>query len=355
MIIYYFVFLIILVQSFIDILSKNKLLKVFIISLTAILMIAFSGLRWETGTDWDSYVRIFDNIDLHDLGESGYEFIYELLIRIIKYFTSDYTAVLLITAIIIISLTYLTLYTYSPYPTISILMLLSYSINSSGFGYRQDLAIAICFFAYRFIHQRKLYKFLLCILIATFVHQSALIFMIAYWIYTLKWSRNYFISLCILSLLCYLFSSQLDWIASHLSSTASYKIEEYTQSDANNDSKNLIVGILNRLFILIIPLYVIYKKSSNNTVEIMRLCNFLIIGLIIFSILGSINPVFTRFTRYFDIFHILVLPLSMFLLRLNNRLIVYMLIVLYLLLKYYLVINNAEGIYVPYKSIFNIL
>ena len=106
----------------------------------------FAGFRWETGTDWNNYIFYFRTVD--QLKSDVPVLVYELLARTIKFIFGNYQFMLLITAALIITFTYKTISEFSPYPLFSVFLLYTYSLNSGGFGYRQDIAIALCFSLY---------------------------------------------------------------------------------------------------------------------------------------------------------------------------------------------------------------
>ena len=65
----------------------------------------------------------------------------------------------------------------------------SYLILFSGL--RQGIAIAICFFSIRFIDKKKVIKFIICIILATLFHYSAIVFIIAYPVYWLSIGKKF--------------------------------------------------------------------------------------------------------------------------------------------------------------------
>jgi len=167
MIPYIIVFFICLLFSLLDFFVKSNILKYIMIFTFGIIIIVFAGIRWQIGTDWENYSTAFYTIQSIGFGKSGFEFFFELLLRTSIYFSGGFTLFLFLNAIIIFLSTSYTLIKYSPFPLFSLLLLLSYSFNSSGFGYRQDIAISICFFSAYFIFERKLLLFILSVFIAT--------------------------------------------------------------------------------------------------------------------------------------------------------------------------------------------
>lgn len=357
---YFLVYAIISMFAIFDFSIEQRKVKTLLMFLLGIFFICFAGFRWDVGTDWEQYLYFFNVVDLSSIGQAGHEFFYEILLRISRSIFDNYTAMLFLTACIIIYFTYSGIKKYSVYPILSILILYSYSINSSGFGYRQDIAIAIVFFAFRYIQQRKLKKFLVWIFIATLFHQTAIIFTCAYWVYNFKWNTKYFMILVISTILGYILMSKLDFIAGLYTQSAQGKLDYYMDNKdetfgAGGDSTTVLLrGISNRLFLLLIPLLVIFTRKNEKIEELKKIYNIFLFGLIFFVVFGSVAVVFLRFTRYFDIFQILVIPLTVKLSPPKHRFPLFILLILYLFVKFFLVIVNDNDTYVPYKTIFDI-
>lgn len=356
---YFLVYAIISMFAIFDFSIEQRKVKTLLMFLLGIFFICFAGFRWDVGTDWEQYLYFFDVVDLSSIGQAGHEFFYEILLRISKNIFDNYTAMLFLTACIIVYFTYSGIKKYSVYPILSILILYSYSINSSGFGYRQDIAIAIVFFAFRYIQERKLIKFLVWIFIATLFHQTAIIFTCAYWVYNFKWNIKYFMILVVSTVLVYILMSKLDFIAGLYTQSAQGKLDYYMDNKdetfgAGDANTVLIRGIFNRIFLLVIPLIVIFTRKDEKVEELKKLYNIFLFGFIFFIVFGSVAVVFLRFTRYFDIFQILVIPLALRLSAPKHRFPLLILLIIYLFIKFLLVIINDNDIYVPYKTIFDI-
>lgn len=359
MILYFVIFGLVLLLSLFDLGIKSQKNKGILILILSIIFILFASIRWEVGTDWDQYLWFFNIIDKADFGKAGHEFLYEVLLRIAKFLFGTYTGMLFLTAFIIISLTFRTIYKYSIYPILSILVLFAYSINASGFGYRQDIAIAITFFSFKFIYERKLIKFLVCILFATLFHQTAIIFTVAYWIYSIKWTRKYLILLIVSTVIGFFIMNKLDFIAGLYTQSAQGKLDYYLENKdetfGGGDSPVLILirGIANRFFLLFLPLLIIFTKKNEKVEELKKLYNIFLFGFLFFLVFGSVAVVFLRFTRYFDIFQILVIPLTVYLSPPKHRVALILLLLTYFSIKFSVVILNDKNIYVPYQTIFD--
>ena len=359
MIPYFVVFFICFLFTLFDLFVKNKTLKNGMILFFGGIFILFAGLRWETGTDWDNYLNAFNSIQNAEFGESGYEFFYELLLRFSMLLSSKYTLVTFLTAIIIFTLTTTTIKKYSPYPLFSLLLLLSYSINSIGFGYRQDLAISICFFSTYFILKRKLFLFFSLVLIATLFHQSAIIFFPAYWVSRFVWNKKTIIYLTILIIIFYFLISKIGYIASIYSQSAAYKVSNYNEMSQeeslmgnDNPITLLLRGIFNRILIIVPPVIVLLNNKTRNS-YLLYIFNIMLFGFVLFILLSPLGYVFLRFTRYYEVYQIILIPLAIYFSKPKIRLFLISIYLVYCLFKFSFVLIFDKNVYVPYQTIFS--
>lgn len=358
---YIIIYLLLLILLLYDFSTSKYSEKVRLIYFIGFCILLLSGLRWKTGTDWDNYYYYYrTNFDGTKIGHSGFEFFYELFIRLMYLYTESYSYVLFFTCLIIIICTYKTILKFSPYPIFSIFLLFTYSLNSSGFGYRQDIAIAITTFSVISVYKRNFIQFLILVLIASQFHQSAIIFILAYWIPKFRWNKRTVLLLIFGIVSLILIFSNITSLAGIYSDSAQDKIDTYTSGDFEDsvgDSSNpyvvLIRGIFNRLFILIFILIIlkIYIKKEN-VKHIIFFFNLYIFGFLIFITASPTAVVFIRFTRYFDMFFIILIPLCLYFIPPKARFNALILLLFYTSIKFILFLYLDDKIFVPYNSIF---
>lgn len=101
-------------------------------------------------------------------------------------------------------------YKYSPNPTLSLVMFVA--LGEYGFmvqALRQAVAMSICLMSLEFCRQRKLLKFLLVIFIATLFHQTAIVFIIVYFLYGFTMNIKMYAALSATGVLLIVFSNQV--------------------------------------------------------------------------------------------------------------------------------------------------
>lgn len=339
-----------------QILNRNTIIKSIGITLAVLSLVLIASIRNEIGTDWSNYFELFQNVDLTPWGESGLEFLFEMIVRFDKMVWDNYNFHLFVTSLIILIPTSYFLFKYSPLPIYSLILLFGYSINSSGFGYRQDIAIAICMLSMIFVFSKKFKLFIMTVGLASLFHQSALIFIITYFLINLNLNIYTLILIELAIILGIQFSlSSSSFFMNLYTESAAQKLESYLLLDKEeafigieNSTTKFTSACINR-FILIIPSIYIGLKHTN---PILKNLNILIVfGAIIYIGFFNYGYVFTRLARYFEIFSIVTIPLGASLITKTKRQILLLLFYLLSLFKLLMVIINDDHIYTPYNHI----
>ena len=197
MLFYFVIFLFVAGTSFLDLTNIDRSNKLIILCLLGAVIVTIAGIRWETGADWTPYYNFFEyNERLTDFIEDPYQFEYGFgyLNYIVKNIFESYNVMLAIISCIVVVLKYTTLYQFSPYPLLAGVINFS-NFNGDIFPVRQYIAIAICFFSIRYIIRENKVFFIMAILIATLFHVTALVFLLAYYLYWAKISTRMWIIL----------------------------------------------------------------------------------------------------------------------------------------------------------------
>lgn len=172
--------------------DKKSSLTVWVV---AIMMVILSGLRGNVGADYPIYRSFyslyFPTIDFSDVfdkmllrkSDLDIEWMYVLLNKFVFSFGGPFQSFTFVSACLTVGMKLRTYYKESPYPIFSVLLIFipGYFIADSG-HMRQALGMAVCIVSYKFIKERKLLWFLLCIYVAYGFHKSAIIFLPAYWL-----------------------------------------------------------------------------------------------------------------------------------------------------------------------------
>lgn len=194
--IYYLIFFLLVVTSYFEF-SKNEQGSKQWYYVIVIIMMFTAGLGYGLSPDWVAYFQTFNLLGDISWGqldrfaelasmEKGYLGLNKLLGDI----GFDFGMLTLIMAIVALTLKTSTFYKYGGLP---FLVLFIYAMPNFMFEehvhIRQGMANAIAIFSVRYIIDRKLWKFLLCIAIGYQFHESIIVFILAYWIGVMKFNE----------------------------------------------------------------------------------------------------------------------------------------------------------------------
>ncbi|MFT5891952.1 MAG: hypothetical protein ACI9Y7_002059 [Dokdonia sp.] len=318
------------------------------------------GLRWQTGTDWETYLLHFEEINsLSDVYYTitGFEQGYSFFILIVKYFWNSYTAFLVIHALLYYVLVFSAFKKFSPYIFISLLVFYATSMGIMGSN-RQLIALGICLFALRYVVANKnALNFFLLVGLAFMFHTSAILFIVYYFLNRdIKQSLLFTILIASFiigktSLPAVAFSFIGDNIGSMGASKVLYYTERYQEDSALY--RLGILGLLKRL--LFVGLFVYNYKALTARLPYYKLIfNGYIVGLVIYLLFSSsILVLVNRGSLYFTVMETLLLS-SQFLLLKNKHYQVNALILLFIvtIFLFFQSIGGYDDLFLPYKGIF---
>lgn len=363
--IYYLFFLFASFVATCDLLKTPIVYKKIIATFIGILTIIFAGIRWRTGTDWEPYLNIFSYSDNFEIFMSqGYETLFLLVNFISKYIYNSYTIYLFIIATIVVVLKYSTFFKISRYPLICILASMAF-YSMDMFTVRQGIAIAITIFSLRYITQNEQSKakFIFCVIVASGFHITALVFIPAYLIFKMKSSISRIILItCIAAIISMLFGAAniLGLMISYLPSFISMKITRYLAlQDLNAFSEipsevRRAIGYAKRILFVVVFAWATYGMRNDDEGRTIRgMFNLFAFSSIMFMLLDSVHPVFSRLAMYYSASEIFLVSSVLYRFRKNAGIfIIYSVIVLYLISRLIYGFNNHPDLFYPYETIF---
>ncbi|WP_028121077.1 EpsG family protein [Epilithonimonas tenax] len=347
-----FVFLV--VYSFYEVYGAEKKTSNVLVWILGIYMIIIIGFRNYVGADYPIYMSMygeyFPTIDYAQLinkmflreSKLDIEWLYVFLNKIIYETGGPFYLFTLVSAILSIGGKLLFFSKNSKYPVFAILLFMipAYFIADSG-HMRQALGMTVCVLSFRFIKDRQVWWYLLCVYLAFGFHKSAIIFLPAYWLVTIPMNSGrifYAIMVCIILSpfqVYNLFSTFLDTLNVQ---DVTNGFNGYVSYEAKSSS--FMDGlVLTFSFILIT-----YDKVTCEKIyyyEYMR--NILVGGVCLYFIMRS-NPVFsTRLVGPYLAFAPLVITAIVFSVQLNTKRMLHLFFVSFMIF-YYFVFVRYQGV-----------
>ena len=332
---------------------------------TALFFWILSFIRWETGTDWDSYLSFFEKCSKYEefRDDGGFELFYASLSYLVKSITSDYSVFLFVIASIIFPLTYSTIYKFSPLPFVSLLLYLLLR-RADIFFVRESIAIAFCLFSIRYIINRNLLQFVICVVIGMQFHTSVIIFLPAYWIFKMNIKTKYMIiaigfftvsAICLQDIIARYFSSLSIILGGSIEDRAEKYIERgFDSGGASSMAAALIQGSINRLIFFITFLSAL--KYKYNDIVYKGYLNLYFFSIIIFLLLTPFSLTLGRLVNSYEIISILLIGHVFSIKSIKNKNILFFVFFIYITIRF--IVGTLFGVYskefVPYKTIFEI-
>ena len=270
----------------------------------------FIGVRFNYGIDYLSYLDGYENfkhgnIGLFDNVEGGFTFI----VNILAYFDVHFSIFFALVAFIQIFIIYYALKEERYLlPFVVLLIILGPHLVSMCGGLRQWVAAFIFLFSIRYIANKNLIKYLICIFIAYTMHKSVLILIPLYFLpVNKKIIPNVYIQIGLL-LLCVFLGLNPSWTEilfkledllfflnySNYSETLSIWMEE--GNDFNFGFQN--ISLLTVSIITIILFNKIQKQYKDN--KLIILFNLFLIGVCYYFVMFRAGIIFFRINIYFS-------------------------------------------------------
>lgn len=331
--------------------KSSKPINVFFALLTILIPSIFAGLRYGIGTDYYSYQEGFTRIK--NYFDVDTEFLYLYINKFVAFIGLDFQTVLFITAFITTLFIYLSLKNYqdSIYIGVGMLvyMLMYYQISFNAI--RQIAAMAIILFSIKYIHERKLIKFTLFILLAMGFHETALLFYPIYFLYFLYGTNKHkllkIVSFSILILIMINYSTILFPVISSFE-TFSYYADSYLRTEKEFE---LGVGIFFRTLPFILAGF-LFRKELTKSHEFILIFNIMIIGCISLLTAYSSENYTERISYYFLSTLIIFVPYICKLSKTHNKYVIGIIVVLSVIALWYMdFIYLGRNETIPYQWI----
>lgn len=307
-------------------------------AIVIILITSVAICRYNIGYDYETYHEIIKH-ERTELVEMLFSPLSALLAKIAIYFHSPQLLFILFgipTYFLLIS----TIKKYSLNYSLSVLIFICLFYYTSLSVIRQALSVAICFYGYKFVVDRKFIKYLITIVIAALVHPSAIIALAIYWI--VKFRFKILITLIICGIL-------IKPVIFHLMEQYGFYSSYITEDKELSGGK--LTSLLEFFFLAICLLLWKSKKMTDNN----GLINILVTGMCMYFMFGA--HIGGRAGLYFNIFFCLLIPNILFFLtgkfKMYTTYIISFIFISYFIAYLWMpILRNEASAYIPYKVFF---
>jgi len=275
------------------------------------LFILTSSRNITVGNDTFNYYYAFNTMskDFFDFSTSRFELGYIFFNKIVQFIGLEYIHFqVLISILFYISFIKL-LKKYSINIPMSITIFISMHLFFQTMNLsRQFMAVSILFLSFHYLVNKKVFKYFISVVIASFFHSTAWVFFLVYPFSKMKFSKKNLVLIVVSFMFIYLrFDSLLEIYFLISNKYSSYTESIYFETEGNIATYfNLLMYILIFIWIILIDI-----KNKELTIENKRILNTMksIVFLsVFFGFLALKAPLFGRFNIYFTIFYVIILP-----------------------------------------------
>lgn len=315
-------------------------------AIVAFQWILISGFRhWSIGADTIQYIRAFERIKNKSWPEiwsnlwnylfNGLEIKdpgYDLFQKLFQILFNDHQFFLLFVAALFTSIMAVWIYKNSSMPEISFLL---YSVLFYSFyavtGTRQTIATALTVFCgYKYIKERKLFKFALLAFVAFLIHKSSIVFAPFYFIANIPITPIYIIiALCTILIIVLGGKPLYGAVAESLG---------FGEGQINYDvgGAETYALVLTLACIVVLLMYKFYKNRREDSTQLFNITLLTLLS----SLLVFQNQSFMRIQQYYSLFLMITLPEVVLSFDKRAKLFTYLGSIFFLIL--YLITNNPE-------------
>jgi hypothetical protein len=326
--------------AFVELAKSSRMYSVISLFFTLIIFVLIAGLRNNVGADWVSYIDFYHNVEEAERVEIGYR----LLNNYFSGLSVSYTIFLLsINLFALILMFYFIKNNTKLMLLASLLFFCDLYLYYNLSGIRQAIAISITCYSITYVINRQFFKFILAVLLASFFHASALVFIFIYYLPVGMPSFKFIFVVIILFIIGFIFQENISEIITL------YNIKDATFYVKNQENiisfKDYIVGIVKRS-ILVLVLFLYGRPffiNKNNWL----FTNIYLFGLIIYICTYNISPdIGVRLSSYFTIFEIIIVGRLICSIRiLSNRVFIFSIYICVALFKINSYTNDQAYIY----------
>lgn len=272
--------------------------------LLLLMLAVFAGIRGEFTSDHSDYIKYFDYISSLSFKEVfSRSFVMEkgfvVLSKFIGCISDSPVFYMLLISFVTLCFYFAAFKKYSVMPWLTVLLFVSIGDYYGMFNLtRQVLAAAICFWATKYINESKLdgIKYAICIILASTIHQTALIMLPMYFLLRIKTTWKSVVIYTGMGTIAYVFLPQIiDFFQSIFP-----KYKDY-QWGMGEGSFNSVIASMAVLIFTLVSIYFLHDSLEMEKIENRKIMNG-VIFTIIFLILGTKIYMVSRMAYFFKPF-----------------------------------------------------
>ncbi|UTN04630.1 EpsG family protein [Flavobacterium bizetiae] len=325
----------------------------------------FTGLRWETGTDWESYKVLFDTLELNWtflLNVYSFDLGYVLLNAFVKMFTNNYTLFLLVDSFIGVGIVFWFLKKHSSNPNISFFLFYNAFFVAQFMGSnRRMISLGAGLFVFYFVHEKKYKKYAIWQTIGFLFHRTSIMLILAWFIPRKRFTTKQILIILMVCLfigipqLPFKFVGFLGDVLSAFSSNPFVeKMLFYSENNENVIPENtnpvilMTLSVIKRSVFILFYLYVIKKNKGILDSLSDYFLNVYIVGFALYLLFNG-SPIFQMISTYFTFIEIALIGRFWSYTDVRTKFIFLGILLFYGFFQLLSSLNAYPELYIPYK------
>lgn len=304
--------------------------------------------RYDVGSDVLVYKDGFESIATLSWGELftfDWEIGYVLINKVISIFTNNFFFLILLMYIVIYLLLVRFVLAESSNKLLSIYLFVVMGFFTFTFSsYRQSIALMLTTLSTKYVKERKFYPFFLTVILATLFHNSAIVFVIVYFLQNIEIDKNYAKVLFFSSLMLFIFGGSI----------ANFLVSLY------NPNYQIIAGEGYKLFAVYIFIVIsamtvyLYNKEKHYQSNNVKLFLHLMTIATILQIVSFNLSIFVRVVTYFSFSLVILIPnVIMSINNVKYRRIAFVITIIFTFLFFLIYLKGNPYDTVPYSFFWN--
>ena len=322
MTIYILNLLLILFWYFIFSYKNSEFKTLLFLIIVGLQLVLLGGLRDITiGTDTFVYAAEYETFQMYSFAQySRLEYGYVFIMSLLSYLNAHFNWLLITMSAIIVFFIFKGIHNISTNIFLSVYLFVSMYLYYYSFNViRQCIAVAICFFGYKYLLNRNLIKYALCVFMAAQFHTTAYIMLPVYFIYILAKQKKLFLIFLVISYFVIVFINPFINFALRILPRYIGYLDSFYMDSFVGMRYVLVYGAV-VMFGLFIALK--YKIDKKFLLEFLFICLAFVLNIL--TVYGF--AMFARLAWYFTIYSIIFIPNCMS--KISNK---HMKVVLYIL------------------------
>ncbi|BAL82287.1 hypothetical protein SELR_05790 [Selenomonas ruminantium subsp. lactilytica TAM6421] len=365
--IYYILFFILVFFSLLEVFKIGTIEKKYILLNFSLICLILGTVRYNTGTDWETYYAFFNQGYTYEYFMSDYNFEigYKFLNYLIKNSADEYYCLLFIISSVCVYSYYRSITYFSTYNITATLILFS-AFFYGVFPVRTTIVMAISLLTYRMIAKRNKVGFIITVLLALSIHRIAIILLPAYYLYYKNFST---LKMILIMLICLIvgefnFIMNLTSYMTGIDSVYLSKLISYAERSQNGEQFGASIDkeqvsnymiVLKFIFILLLLRYrAFFAKKIYNFNGLINM--FFVGSCLYFLLVFTSAEIATRLTGPYTVSEYLLMVNA---LNISDKLMIkigiWLIIVASAFVRLYLKIGVFPNAYVPYNTMFGII